>query len=777
METETEEVEGKATENVGFESNAFETLERDFQEVLTELVGDKSLERFRLEYEKLHRALKKSHESEKRLIKKCRELNSEIVSNAAKVQTALKLSQEDQNTIVSLKREIEKAWKMVDASHEKEARAKETIQQLKTEIQNLSRLVEQGAGLSMGQEAAVNELLRAKEELTAERDTQMMRIIDLRVEIGNYLEKMQRLDQEVRDIRLLTDTRTAELKAKSDSLLKLSDKLGMLEANLRAQKLMTDAAVKQVDGARVKGAKVGQEIEEKMIQIAALRAENVKQQEELKRRDLEADQCRQEIQRRTKDRDAALKRNKELGEAKIDVTRQRDGLRAAIASIEREISLEKSEHEQDKRAIVDLERERAAIGGALRRADGETGKQIDLVKLNEFVELSGILRPLPSAPPPPLKVMVSELEEEIGAYKLEALRQKKTGYSLEQERVKYAEEASDVNSRFARVVEDVKLREMAMIDLQKKISDSEGRLKGQQKLYEAVRSDRNLYSKNLIEAQDEIAEMKRKFKIMNHQIEQLKEEITAKEAAHIKEHFEHAKAEKEREAYKGDLARVKRAIGYSEGAISSFRKEITKLNAIINEADGARLKQKVQYDLIITERDILGTQLIRRNDELSLLYEKLRVQQLTLSSGERLFAARVDDTHLLKLAINNTTRELHIAKRQGSNLEHMREEVYDMQRELLQERTKVKALSEELENPANPHRWRRLSGADPSAYEMVHKIQSLQKRLRSWRRICSRRRRTSSTPSSRRFSRGSRGPRWRSSSRSTSNRCARRPSR
>ena len=43
--------------------------------MLQELVGDKSLERFRSEYEKLHQALKKSHESEKRLIKKCRELN------------------------------------------------------------------------------------------------------------------------------------------------------------------------------------------------------------------------------------------------------------------------------------------------------------------------------------------------------------------------------------------------------------------------------------------------------------------------------------------------------------------------------------------------------------------------------------------------------------------------------------------------------------------------------------------------------------------------------
>jgi Tfp pilus assembly major pilin PilA len=71
-------------------------------------VGDQSLERFRAEYDKLHAALKKSHESEKRLIKKCRELNQEIVANAAKVHTALKLSQEDQNTIASLKREIEK---------------------------------------------------------------------------------------------------------------------------------------------------------------------------------------------------------------------------------------------------------------------------------------------------------------------------------------------------------------------------------------------------------------------------------------------------------------------------------------------------------------------------------------------------------------------------------------------------------------------------------------------------------------------------------------------
>lgn len=71
-------------------------------------------------------------------------------------------------TIRSLKKEIEKAWKMVDASHEKEARARETISHLKMEISNLTRLVEQGAGISLGEETTVNELLKQRDELLKE---------------------------------------------------------------------------------------------------------------------------------------------------------------------------------------------------------------------------------------------------------------------------------------------------------------------------------------------------------------------------------------------------------------------------------------------------------------------------------------------------------------------------------------------------------------------------------------------------------------------------------
>ena len=54
-----------------------------------------------------------AQDHERKLIKKVKDLNGEIVNNASKVHTALKLSQDDQQTITTLRAEVEKAWKMV----------------------------------------------------------------------------------------------------------------------------------------------------------------------------------------------------------------------------------------------------------------------------------------------------------------------------------------------------------------------------------------------------------------------------------------------------------------------------------------------------------------------------------------------------------------------------------------------------------------------------------------------------------------------------------------
>merc|ERR1711881_360001 len=197
-----------------------------------------------------------------------------------------------------------------------------------------------------------------------------------------------------------------------------------------------------------------------------------------------------------------------------------------------------------------------------------------------------------------------------------------------------------------------------MGELKRQIADVQSKLNQQKNLYDAVCTDRNLYSKNLIESNEEIAEMRRRFKIMYH--------------------------------------------------------EIKKLESTIQEAEQEKQSQQKEYDGVISERDILGTQLIRRNEELALLYEKIKIQQSTLQKGELQYKERVDEVAAYKENIARLRRELHAARTQVVNIEGLKREVRHLNKELLHERAKCKALQDELETPMNVHRWRKLEGSDPA---------------------------------------------------------------
>ena len=119
---------------MGIAPELYEALERDFRDVLNSMVGEKTMDRFRAEYEKLHRALKTSYESEKRLVKNVKELNEIIVNNATRVKAAIKLTQEYSSTIGLLKKEVDKAWRLVETAKEKEEKARKIIGELKSEI-------------------------------------------------------------------------------------------------------------------------------------------------------------------------------------------------------------------------------------------------------------------------------------------------------------------------------------------------------------------------------------------------------------------------------------------------------------------------------------------------------------------------------------------------------------------------------------------------------------------------------------------------------------------
>jgi hypothetical protein len=83
------------------------------------------------------------------------------------------------------------------------------------------------------------------------------------------------------------------------------------------------------------------------------------------------------------------------------------------------------------------------------------------------------------------------------------------------------------------------------------------------------------------------------------------------------------------------------------------------------------------------------SQLIRRNDELALLYEKIKIQQSTLSKGQIQYRDRLNEIRVLKIKLNDLKRELHILKSSVANIDVLKKEVHQLGRELLQVRDGV----------------------------------------------------------------------------------------
>ncbi|XP_068600277.1 cilia- and flagella-associated protein 58 [Brachionichthys hirsutus] len=710
----------------------------DFQEVLSELIGDQSLDKVRVEYERLVLALKGSRENEKRLMSKCRELNAEMVSTSTKVAAAVKLSQEDEATIASLKRELDKAWKMVDAGHDKEKRDKETVRSLKEELIKMS---EQQSVVSVNQdqseqlkknEALIrerDELLEdveglrekldkvsaARQEVEAQRDAAGDNLSQLQQELQGQQNEMSRqmrlkekLDKEVKQLHTDMEAKTGDIKALNLQGQRSKEEQQRMEQQLKELKVTAERCSKELEQTQARSTKLQQECEQLSSSREQLALENQQTGHQLKMREEEVSQMRQEIGKQTKLREAIQRRFHQMEDQKADVDVQKETLKAQTAALEKDVESSRKQGELDRKAIEDLIRERDIMTKNMIKAAQTTEKEQSLVKLLEQDKKT--------------------LEQEISGYRTEAQKQRKIIQQLEKERDRYINDTSKLTQKVQQKVSDVEVKEREIFDWRRKVTEAESKLKQQENLLESVVSERNLYSKNLIEAQEDISEMKRKMKIMNNQVTQLRDDITGKELALARDQQEHKRVEKDNEALKVELHLMKAQLEESKQHVDSQKAEQQKLQKILTEADNEQMLQKKQLEQVIRERENLGKQLLQRNDERALLYEKIRIQQSILSKGHFHYSQRMEDSRLLKMEVKRLRRKKSILDKNVPDMEDLRRELFHLQRALLRERSRNSVLQEQLK-PINIHRWRRLEGSDPSKYELIQKIQSLQRRL------------------------------------------------
>jgi chromosome segregation ATPase len=713
------------------------------------------IEKLKTAYSKLYKILTNSRNNELYLIKRCHELTTDIVANATKVQSAIQMTYESRKSAILMKTELEKAWKLLEISNQNEAIAQDALLQIKSDYTLVRRLaVEAGVPTESFTNEGDNEekkldsnldtVLKEKyeverkltssnnkilelentqkdlkkkiEQLLCNIDDQRTTMMDMKEQYITLQSKYNRLErnrvedsQKLQNLQSTVEKKDKEIDEARHEMENYKEKENDYEQKLKDEKYAHDLTNKEKDEMEQSLINANQEIEEHIITYTKITTEKQNLKNELKNIEEEYQKVKEDNKNLNKTKDTIQKKYKQSEELKLENEKQIALLKTINGNVLHEVDNLKKEISGLKKQNEDLLRERDLINKSYIKSLKAIQRQTNLVKLGEQTK--------------------KNLEFEIIKCQEEAAKMRKIIYSLEKERNLKVVEISHIKEMQESKEEELKINNLQLLDSNKKIIETEKKLCEQQKLYESVRADRNIYSKNLIEAQDEVQDLKQKYNILNHQLEQLKEEVSIKEHAIVTSHFEISRLEKEKDNLKFQISRIQQLYEKSQEMAQSQILEQNQLRRVIIEADKEKMKQRKELENLVQQRDFLDNFQKKLNDEIVLLYEKLKIQSSALSKGEMQYQDRIEDIRVLKLEIKKLRSEKALLQTETRNIAKLKAEVFYLQKEYLRETTKVKVLEEELESPMNVHRWRKLAAADPTSFELITKTQTLQKRL------------------------------------------------
>jgi len=153
---------------------------------------------------------------------------------------------------------------------------------------------------------------------------------------------------------------------------------------------------------------------------------------------------------------------------------------------------------------------------------------------------------------------------------------------------------------------------------------------------------------------------------------------------------------------------------------------VDKLNVVINTLEKDMLELKKKYEHSVEERNVTGVQLIDRNDELCVLYERSNQQIEAAKRGEVELAKKDEELKLLRLQTEELKRQYINARRRIPEVEIHKAKIVELEDLVSKERKRIDELSSNLEDPQNLDRWRPLEGSDPDLEQLNAKIKVLE---------------------------------------------------
>jgi len=325
---------------------------------------------------------------------------------------------------------------------------------------------------------------------------------------------------------------------------------------------------------------------------------------------------------------------------------------------------------------------------------------------------------------------MNDMQKELKKLKEEEQQWASHFKTLASHREKLAREASMAHRQCRETADEVAMKQLEEDDLKKKHLEISQKQKEFGAMYEVVKNERNKHMTQIQKSSQHLSEMKEKHKILLNEVEILRMESAMKDKMLQRTRADAARLDVTHDQLQNEKTRITAKGAALNEQVEQYVIEIDKLNSIINSIEKEMVVLRRKYEQAVETRNFTGTQLIDRNDELCILWEKSNIQEKLLKKGEDAMLTRAEEIRALKIDLQEAQRQLRVVRARIPEVPKLAEEVQALRAQVNTVRKRTDDLSRELENPKSSLRkWRKLGGEDLDPQTLRIRIHDLEERL------------------------------------------------
>ncbi|XP_075713445.1 coiled-coil domain-containing protein 146 [Rhinoderma darwinii] len=283
--------------------------------------------------------------------------------------------------------------------------------------------------------------------------------------------------------------------------------------------------------------------------------------------------------------------------------------------------------------------------------------------------------------------------------------------------------------RYRQVLQEIKGRDLIIGEHKKKNQEVQKRLTEFAKMYDIIRNERNKCVSLIQMATQRAAELREKIKIYGNEMEILRTNVSSKERQLQKAMLKQTNNHMIRDSLQKDVSRVSLHLQEVKEKREQQKMEIGRLTNMINQAEEEMVGLRKKYESAVQNRNERGVQLIEREEEVCIFYEKINTQEMLLRNGDVEMMALDEKIRFLKMQATEGKRQIEQIITELPNKKALESDLTTLQIQLSQCNDRVDELENLAQSPDKEGRIRLLDGKDPSLQDLMKKMEELELRL------------------------------------------------